>query len=767
LDFLTQFQNIYANVTNIVVRLSLSNVSDALDDSLMLSSHFDAAYGSAAASDDGVNVAIMMELLRLYATVPPQYGSLVFTFNGAEETIMQAAHGFITQHEWTKNIRAFINLEAAGAGGRALLFQTGSDELVRAYAEGAKYPYANIIAQEMFKTGVIPADTDFRVYRDFGEVAGMDFAYIYNGYVYHTALDDISRIQQGSIQHFGDNLVGVIQRLTSVPGRLRQVATSPRTSNTLFVDVLGIWMISTSKATAFTICGVVLLLSVVYLIQSPLHLSERTAGIKVVLQCMGSGVGASLVAGVVLTLFAPLTWYSSPLLVAVSFVPPALTGMLHRLITFLQSTKLKDSEVLWRIEEGLFEAMLCIWALGLVFLLGADLISSYVAAVWVIFPLVGQVLCHVLQSWNVLSSWSYSVISLLAALVPVLHSAMVLSIAFIFFVPLMGRCGPLVPPDLVMAVVVSLSLLVILSFTSRFFCFVPINKLVLLRNACFSISVVVVLLASTRNPFTDSTPKRLFVQHIHRQVLHDNGTLEHLDAGVWVTGLDYRGLGAIQPFLATTQWNQTTPVAPPKFLMDTNEVYGDLPFGLPVREFVPERLSWLLPSNPPVFQEGEPRATLKVISSHYDTTTDKRTIHLHFTGHSHLNIYIDSSTRLTSWYVKATYLTPLVPSEEIVLTALTTGPWAMVLMCLLLLRMVLTSCNSPRVFHRLPSTFGSKLSRISLLTLQLWGTISRNPLLNSQNLFRCCHRGLMLSVLYPLGILKPFETYRTTLKSSC
>ena len=40
---------------------------------------------------------------------------------------------------------------------------------MRAYAEVIPYPAGSIVGQELFQTGVIPSDTDYRIFKDFGE----------------------------------------------------------------------------------------------------------------------------------------------------------------------------------------------------------------------------------------------------------------------------------------------------------------------------------------------------------------------------------------------------------------------------------------------------------------------------------------------------------------------------------------------------------------------------------------------------------------------
>lgn len=189
LDFLGGLTHIYNNVTNIVVRFSRKGTSPG--HAFLINAHFDSALGSPAASDDAVSCATMLEVLRCLSTDPapllPDH-ALIFLFNGAEETVLQASHGFITQHPWAKQIRAFLNLEAAGAGGKDIVFQTGPENpwLIQAYAKSVPHPFASVVAQELFQSGVIPSDTDFRIFRDHGHIPGIDIAYFVNGYVYHT-----------------------------------------------------------------------------------------------------------------------------------------------------------------------------------------------------------------------------------------------------------------------------------------------------------------------------------------------------------------------------------------------------------------------------------------------------------------------------------------------------------------------------------------------------------------------------------------------------
>lgn len=60
-------------------------------------------------------------------------------------------------------------------------------------------------------SGLVPSDTDYRIFRDFGRIPGMDFAHYHNGYVYHTKYDSINSITMAVLQQTGNNMLDLIK----------------------------------------------------------------------------------------------------------------------------------------------------------------------------------------------------------------------------------------------------------------------------------------------------------------------------------------------------------------------------------------------------------------------------------------------------------------------------------------------------------------------------------------------------------------------------
>uniref|UniRef100_A0A7N5P5M8 Endoplasmic reticulum metallopeptidase 1 n=1 Tax=Ailuropoda melanoleuca TaxID=9646 RepID=A0A7N5P5M8_AILME len=221
----------------------------------------------------------MLEVLRvLSASSEALHHAVIFLFNGAEENVLQASHGFITQHPWASLIRAFINLEAAGVGGKELVFQTGPENpwLVRAYVSAAKHPFASVVAQEVFQSGIIPSDTDFRIYRDFGNIPGIDLAFIENGYIYHTKYDTADRILTDSIQRAGDNVLAVLKYLAT--SDMLPSSSKYRHGNMVFFDVLGLFVIAYPSRVGSIINSVVVMAVVLYLGKKLLQPKHKIAG---------------------------------------------------------------------------------------------------------------------------------------------------------------------------------------------------------------------------------------------------------------------------------------------------------------------------------------------------------------------------------------------------------------------------------------------------------------------------------------------------------
>jgi hypothetical protein len=72
--------------------------------------------------------------------------------------------------------------------------------------EAYGHPLASVAGSEIFELGVIPGETDFRIFNAAG-IPGYDFALIQNGHVYHTIYDDEKHVSVRALEYGGKILL--------------------------------------------------------------------------------------------------------------------------------------------------------------------------------------------------------------------------------------------------------------------------------------------------------------------------------------------------------------------------------------------------------------------------------------------------------------------------------------------------------------------------------------------------------------------------------
>ncbi|KEI41749.1 uncharacterized protein L969DRAFT_15765 [Mixia osmundae IAM 14324] len=225
----------YYQLDNVIVRLS-DGTEESKRNAILVNSHLDSTLPSPGAADDGAGVGVMLETLRVMSSTDRRlYNSIVFLFNGAEESLQDASHLFITKHPLRHSIRAVINLEACGVAGPEILFQATSTKMVQAYSH-VPYPYATVIASEIFSSGIILSDTDFRQFETYGNLTGLDMALVQDSYKYHTRLDVVEYIEPGALQHMGENTIAMLNWLTSQDVDISDITHS---KDSVFFSALG------------------------------------------------------------------------------------------------------------------------------------------------------------------------------------------------------------------------------------------------------------------------------------------------------------------------------------------------------------------------------------------------------------------------------------------------------------------------------------------------------------------------------------------------
>ncbi|XP_040915113.1 endoplasmic reticulum metallopeptidase 1 [Toxotes jaculatrix] len=555
IDFLGGFTSFYDRVTNIAVRLEPKGGAQHL---MLANCHFDTVANSPGASDDAVSCAVMLEVLHSLAKQStPLHHGVIFLFNGAEENILQASHGFITQHPWAKQVRAFINLEAAGVGGKEVVFQTGPENpwLVQAYVHAAKHPFASVVGQEVFQSGVIPSDTDFRIYRDFGNIPGIDLAFIENGFIYHTKYDTPDRILTDSIQRAGDNILAVLKYL--VMSEKLADSSEYRHGNMVFFDLLGVVVVAYPARVGTILNYMVATATFLYLAKKA-SLPGNGGGRYVRDLAYATGVAvlswfvtllSVLIVALLITLLGRSMFWYNHFYASVCLYGAAATGKMI-LIHTLAKNLYYGGVRLVELGDLYFDVSLLLWCCSLVWLTQQGLCSAYVPMLMVAFPLATRLLLAK-EFKHKGASVKYSVLYLLGLALPYVHFMFLIWVVFEIFTPIMGRSGTEIPPEVVLASLVTLATIFLSSFFLHFIYLVRSTKWILAGLGSVFIIMFLLVSCGLFFPYSGSPdnprPKRVFLQHTTRTFHNLQGQVESRDSGLWINSFDYTGIQHITP----------------------------------------------------------------------------------------------------------------------------------------------------------------------------------------------------------------------------
>ncbi|VDM33563.1 unnamed protein product [Hydatigera taeniaeformis] len=544
----------YANIPNLLLRLHDSRIKrDSVPRSVLVNCHYDTAPQSPGASDAFVGCANSLEVARILAGGGTTLrNNVIFLFNSAEENILPASHAFITQHPWAEEVAVFINLEGAGAGGKLLVFQSGpgpaSAALIQFYSSTARYPFASVVGEEVFRFGFIPSDTDFRIFRDYGLIPGLDLAYIGNGYAYHTCHDVEERISPSCLHLAGDNLLQLVKLMAQDPsidkmeklersnelkveneiifspegglGNINDFSNAQVKSNSaryVYLDVLGyfvmrypwsigrvfhwsvflgilLWIFVSQKPAGGSHSGLLLAASIQMLFFVTAHLFSLLVGY--VIHMYGCRMSwytnkCNLFGLYLLPLLFYFLFYHSVLLKIPSgslWQIPALRYLLRHSL-WLDSTSMKSLV----IENDFFKGSILVMSVMTLIALCYDSPASYVPIFWCLLTIIFRFIYFMVFG----KTGSCYVAKVLLILLPPLVAFHISSVYTLFevFIPIMGRSGHEAQPDVIIGGLVAFSSAPVLMFCADSIHLTPSEAARVLRritiNGCISFIIIV------------------------------------------------------------------------------------------------------------------------------------------------------------------------------------------------------------------------------------------------------------------------------------
>ncbi|KAF8234432.1 hypothetical protein L208DRAFT_1359694 [Tricholoma matsutake] len=214
---------VYFEGTNILVKID--GLEEKERGGILFSAHYDSVSTAPGATDNGMGVATLLQLIQLFA-VNRGKRTAIFNINNGEEDFLNGAHAFL-QHPWSNITDTFLNLEGAASGGRPLVFRSSSLPPLRSFLpKHVPHPHANVLSADAFARGVIRSDTDYSIYtglhahsRPQKTMQGLDYAFYKHRSRYHTKYDAMPYMEGGkrALWSMLEGAAGAGRALVDVP----------------------------------------------------------------------------------------------------------------------------------------------------------------------------------------------------------------------------------------------------------------------------------------------------------------------------------------------------------------------------------------------------------------------------------------------------------------------------------------------------------------------------------------------------------------------
>ena len=204
---------------------------------VLLMAHHDSVWGSPGAADDSAGVAALLETARAISAAGQPRRDLIVLLTDGEELGLEGAKAFFAADPRAAHIGVIVNAETRGGGGRASMFETGpaNGGWIALFGRSVARPVSTSLSVYVYQH--LPNSTDYTIAKKRG-VPGYNFAFIGRPELYHSPLATPDRLDQGSVQDMGRQVLDLTRGLVAAPA-----LPGPAPDRTFF-DAFGLTLVS-------------------------------------------------------------------------------------------------------------------------------------------------------------------------------------------------------------------------------------------------------------------------------------------------------------------------------------------------------------------------------------------------------------------------------------------------------------------------------------------------------------------------------------------